>query len=572
MYKIIGFFLLLIILIPHAFAQVDINDRPNFKYSVQNYLGVKKNISKALTHLDLFFEELELNQVFLPEGLSVTKASLASIDRIYSGDLGNTVIFIKAGVVPNHKEMLEKSMPMLDGYLSHFQSSNGIWIAVFVKTKNSENAFDIFTRLKNNLNADKKVVRESFSPADLVMSKAYALDMVNCDRTQKVAEGNLDHLVNFGKSLAGESSPIQYITGCTMSAIKGAWDGSGGFVIGASKGVGEFITSPIESGKKYWESTTKLWDVTQKFFSDFEQESRKLYKSFDSLDPVVKTKLACQVIGTIGGGVLLNYLTAGVMASATTEAILLKIRTAISTALDSEKFNGLKISLKKKAVEIDFLDHELESNLFKISRGTPATSKADNAQILDSLKSIPFDPKSSKRKVGLSDADIQKLYRDVADHPVASLSYVNNYDKMNRGMGYCFGRATTAHIKALLNGADKSSVRKIWAVGDLETGTSSWRYHVATMVRNSKGEWIAIDPIMGKAIPVEKWYQEMKKYDSGKNMRIFDTEAKRFGPKTPSKYSPRELNNQVYENYFKDLMETFQDEAKDLAAKKKVAN
>jgi hypothetical protein len=545
---------------------------PDFTYKIQTYPHIESDINSLLTSFDQFFVERELNPVILPDGFNETKTSLSSINRIYSGDLGRTVVFIKAGVIPNLIPVMDKSVQIGNGFLHHFKQSNGLVVAVFVQTENWENASEIFSNLQPRFVTAIETKKQNFVTravlSFLPMSSAYAQD-TNCDPKIIKTQQSLENLVTTGEALSDRASLIQHVSGCTLSAIKGVWNGSGGAVIGGIKGVAEFVSSPVETGKKYWQSTTKLWDVTQHFFNDFENEARKLYPAFDSLDPLVKSKLACQVAGTIGGGVLLTYLSAGVMTSAAVANVLLRIKTAIKEAMDFVKFYKLGKALDAAAVTMEKVDTNLKSNFFTMARGSPAASVASNNQVLEGLKNLPMNANPGKRKAGLSSSEIQKLYREVENHPVAAIAKVANYDKNNIGIGYCFGRATTAHIKALLNGADKSSIRKVWALGDLKNGDTHWRYHVTTIVRDAKGDWYAIDPIMGKVLPVEKWYSEMKKYDSVGNMRIFDTDAKRFSPGSPAKYSPRELRGEQYENYFSDLMKSFQDEVKTMISTRK---
>lgn len=551
-------------------AQLIPGESPEFNYQIQTYPQIEKDKEVLLRSVDQYFSELEISPVLLPDGFSQTKSSLASMDRIYSGAEGNTVVFIKAGVIPSPELQINHAIKIDDGYLQHFKQDSGLVVAFYVKTSNWENASAIFTHFQS------KFVSSSFNKLDkvstvnlwslLLLSSAHAEDNVNCDSKLKVVPGSLDKLLSTGEALlAKQSTPIQHIAGCTFNALKGVWNGSGGAVVEGAKGVTEFITSPVESGKRYWQSANKLWDVTKKFYNDFEAEARKLYPAFDSLDPLVKTKIGCQVVGTVGGGVLLSYLSAGVMTSTVMANVIQKIKLAISEAMGFAKFYKVRKELAAAANVIDKVDIDLNKNLFSIPRGTPEFSLASNKSVLENLKNIPVNPNPGKRKAGLSSKEIQQLFREVSDHPVASLSKVENYEKNSPGMGFCFGRATTAHIKALMAGADKSSIRKVWALGDLETGDTSWRYHVTTIIRDNKGAWHAIDPIMGRVMPVEQWYNQMKKFDTKSgNMRIFDTEPKRFGPDNPSKYSPKALKNKVYENYFTDLMGSFKEETSEL--------
>jgi len=261
---------------------------------------------------------------------------------------------------------------------------------------------------------------------------------------------------------------------------------------------------------------------------------------------------------------LLSYVSGGVMATAAVESMMLKIRTAIKAAFKSPKFEKAKVVLTSRAIEIEEAETSLNKSLFAIPRGSPAEAVAKNEQVLEQLKNMPINVES-KRKTGLSDSEVQQLFREVYDHPVASLTKVSQYEKYQAGIGYCFGRATTAHIKALQDGVDKSSIRKVWALGSLKTGSNNWRYHVTTIVRNSKGEWIAIDPIFGRTMPVEEWYKSMKKFDASGDMRLFETEPKRFGPDGGGKYSPSAFKSPYYAGYFTDLMKSFKEEGSELA-------
>ncbi len=546
---------------------------PDFSYKVQQYPDIERDVSAALSVIDLTFTQHALNPVLMPENFKSSNTSLSQVTRIYSGDLGNTVVFVKTGVVPDKTELIGSAVSLAGGFLYHHKDQSGLVSAIFIRSESWENARDLFSTLgfkivtKNHTKKEKSIM---LSLTNAFVSSAYAKDPVTCDPKIRAPQDSLDNLVKASESLnTSTTSPIQHITGCALGALKGVWDGSAGTVIGFSKEAIAFLKSPVESGKKYWESTTQLWDVTKKFFGDFENEARKLYSSFDTLEPLVKTKLACHVLGTVGGSFLLSYVTGGVMATAAVESMMLKLRTAIKAAFGSGKFESTKALLAARAIEIEKAETSLNKSLFAIPRGSAKEAVAKNEQVLEQLKNLPINVES-KRKIGLSDSEVQQLFREVYDHPVASLTKVSQYEKYQTGIGYCFGRATAAHIKALKDGVDKSSIRKVWALGSLKTGSSNWRYHVTTIVRNSKGEWIAIDPIFGRTMPVEEWYKSMKKFDATGNMRLFETEPKRFGPDGGGKYSPSALQSPFYAGYFTDLMKSFREEGSELAKLKSV--
>jgi hypothetical protein len=567
-------FLGLLIFFNTSFAFAELNPKVGLEFTYQ--IQIKSNFSKLFQSLDLFFINKELNPISLPDNFIKTKTTLSTMDRIYSGDLGKTIVFIKGDLLPSREELFNNPIKLDDGFLCHYKVQDGASIAVFVKTNNWQTADEIFSSLKYTMNIVVENTHQNSTMlqkvASQIVDSSYALDTIDCQSNFEYFQKNFNSLSNISQSIINQSSPIQHISSCVLGSISGVWDGSAGLVIGGVKSLSEFIVSPLESGKKYWESTTKLWDVSQKFFKDFENESRKFYAGFDTLDPIVKTKIACQVLGIVGGGILLNYLTAGVLATSTTEILLQKIRNAIKTVLDSNKLSEVKKLLNTRVEILKLVKFKFDKNLLTLSRGSVQEATLANNEVLSGLKNLPIESVSLKRKAGLESNEIQELFRQVYDNPVASLTKVSDYEKNLEGAGYCFGRAMAVHIKALMNGADKNSIRKVWAVGDLQSNGADWRYHVTTIVRDKNGKWMAIDPFMEKVLPIEEWYTAMKKYDSSGNMRIFETEAKQFGPNSEKKYSPKMLENKSYSNYFDDLMESFQAETKELMSKRKATN
>ena len=534
-----------------------------FTYSTQDLTQFEKSQITLLTKLDSAFADRSMSIISLPKGFEQTQTSLSTMTRIYSGEMGQTTAFVKTGVVPSREDMIGEAIKMPNGFLYHYKDENGLVTALFVQTDQWENAREIFSIFENkSLTTNHFHVPNKYKVLSLLVSSALAKDDAPCDKKALPSEPGIEKLKDVSDKLFHEtSSPIQYVAGCTMSALKGVWDGSVGGTITFAKEAIKFVKAPIESGKRYWDATTKLWDVTKQFFSDFENEARGLYSSYDTLDPLVKTKLACEVAGLVGGNVLMTYLTGAVLATATMKTILAKIKDAITIAMNSKKFQETKALAAARAVEIEKNELTLKKSLFTVERGTVKESIAKNEQVLVGLKDMPTNS-ASKRKVGLDDAEMYSLFREVNDHPVAALSKVSQYEKFQKGIGFCFGRATTAHLAALKNGVDKDSIRKVWALGDLRTGDVNWRYHVATIVRNKKGEWIAIDPIFGRPMPVDDWYKEMKKFDHKGNMRIFDTEPKRMGPDAGGQYNKRQFNHFLYNGYFTDLMASFREESK----------
>lgn len=234
---------------------------------------------------------------------------------------------------------------------------------------------------------------------------------------------------------------------------------------------------------------------------------------------------------------------------------------------DCEKYFGsLPPSLRKYFDKDHFADLESQLNeevagsLLEVDRSDLAAVANKNSQIISFLNSLPIKQRSSKRSSNLNKKQLNDLFKKVQSHKVAGNCALKKYDPKG-STGFCFGRAMSIHIEALRMGLDKNSIRKIWAVGNLKSGSGSWKYHVATIVRGEDG-WYAIDPIFGNPIRLEDWYKTLKKnFDASDNMRIFATEAKRFGPGSSEPYNHWLLHGRDFNRYFDDLLEESRIEA-----------
>ncbi|MGZ3684996.1 MAG: hypothetical protein ACXVCI_14140, partial [Bdellovibrionota bacterium] len=200
--------------------------------------------------------------------------------------------------------------------------------------------------------------------------------------------------------------------------------------------------------------------------------------------------------------------------------------------------------------------------------GSSERSKIANDEVLKQLSEIPHQRRIPSRKAGLADSELRALYDKVANNPVSALCHYEKYDPQNRGIGYCFGRAMTVHLEALIGGLQKEDIKKIWSVGNLKNEGTSWRYHVSTIVRGKDGEWYAIDPIMDKPMKVGDWRKQMQTYGDD-SMRIFVTDPQRAAPSSRAVYNnARNLPaNGDVKRFHNDLMDYFREESKSLAEK-----
>lgn len=143
----------------------------------------------------------------------------------------------------------------------------------------------------------------------------------------------------------------------------------------------------------------------------------------------------------------------------------------------------------------------------------------------------------AQNKAYLDPAQRSSLLQSVSTNPVARIdddAILQKYDPTGE-IGYCYGRAMTAHLTARRMGLASGSIRKLFAIGDMRQSPVStqpeWRFHVTTLVKGEDGNWWAIDPIMGpplgdgKPLLAQNWMaivsREWDKPRPGKHYHLF---------------------------------------------------
>jgi hypothetical protein len=121
---------------------------------------------------------------------------------------------------------------------------------------------------------------------------------------------------------------------------------------------------------------------------------------------------------------------------------------------------------------------------------------------------LQVDSKSSANQLSVSQS--RSVHRWAVTHPVVKLSELSKYDPSG-AIGFCFGRAMAVNLQVRQLGLSKNSVKKLFVIGDLRSGTApEWRFHVTTLVKNSQGGWTAIDPILNAPMSANNWIQKVK--------------------------------------------------------------
>lgn len=150
---------------------------------------------------------------------------------------------------------------------------------------------------------------------------------------------------------------------------------------------------------------------------------------------------------------------------------------------------------------------------------------------------LELSQKSPLTKDALTLEERNTLWKDTADHKIAKLSMVSHYD-LKGDIGFCFGRAMTAHLLARKAGLKPEAIRKLFIIGDLRSGdVPEWRFHVTTLVKGDDGVFHAIDPLLrpplgqSTSVTVPEWMDKIQgKWDKNKKARLYFVDAENVIP------------------------------------------
>ncbi|MES3038480.1 MAG: hypothetical protein V4736_11295 [Bdellovibrionota bacterium] len=170
--------------------------------------------------------------------------------------------------------------------------------------------------------------------------------------------------------------------------------------------------------------------------------------------------------------------------------------------------------------------------------------------------------KGGDRITSISREQGQAVIESINNHPIINFFNSQRYDQPGVSIGFCFGRATYAHLALLKMGVHPDSIKKIWAVGPMNAGGIMWSFHVATVVRSTEGGWMVIDNYPNKLLNVTQWMNLFKQQNKEHNLRIYFTQPEKFSVSL-SKYDRVQMGLDLtadqdwYRNYFVDLMTWF---------------
>lgn len=207
----------------------------------------------------------------------------------------------------------------------------------------------------------------------------------------------------------------------------------------------------------------------------------------------------------------------------------------------------------------DFRQHEIDQ---------AANFDELNKNLIESINR--YSPQlNSRRAMGVTREQAQKLLRELTTEHF----FVNAREKYDEklNLGLCFGRSIYLHLMLLKLGVNKDSIKKVFAVGPMESGLTklTWQFHVATIVKDKdSNKWWVLDTNFDTPLLLEEWVYEMKRrsqdktyrlfrstlIDKSKSLRFYITDAQKIGP-SGWEYNIRAggLFDGFYNNYFQDM-------------------
>lgn len=187
-----------------------------------------------------------------------------------------------------------------------------------------------------------------------------------------------------------------------------------------------------------------------------------------------------------------------------------------------------------------------------------------NERVIDNLLNLEprlYDP------VLVSKKGARKFLKEVERKSVVKKQFI--YERDDADIGYCFGRATCAHLLSLKRHFNKDQIKKIFVVGPMVNGSTEWAYHVSFLVRGADGQWWAIDNFTPTVLSVRDWYHYMLNMSVDGKLAVYITEPQKLG--AIGKYDRFEMGlslsreEDYYKGYFHDLMQSMRDDSRENA-------
>ncbi|MBL7544437.1 MAG: hypothetical protein JNL11_11530 [Bdellovibrionaceae bacterium] len=177
----------------------------------------------------------------------------------------------------------------------------------------------------------------------------------------------------------------------------------------------------------------------------------------------------------------------------------------------------------------------------------------------------PDDPSDSRHDFLPNAGDIparqfaDRLMQTIDRNQVVGYANAHKYEQPGTSIGYCFGRGCYIDVLLMSLGLDRDAVKKIWAVGPMQSGGLTWQFHIGHMVRLPDNSWVVLDNVPGRVLTVEQWAAHFKRENRDGMLRFYVTDSEKFTPSLGA-YNDTQLGLNIprdrdwYRDYFDDLM------------------
>lgn len=192
--------------------------------------------------------------------------------------------------------------------------------------------------------------------------------------------------------------------------------------------------------------------------------------------------------------------------------------------------------------------HENFVDQFKKEKSQKKDLLKENRRVLADLQKTPTDQV-------LTPEQASGLRNFLIQHPIAGDAGIKKYSGSNGTLGFCYGRATLAHVELLRRGVEAKNIRKLFILGEMRYQNQIWELHVATLAPKAGGGWWVMDGLFDQQYELKDWYQKILSIAVNEQkpiVRIYSSDPIKFLPISGA-YSEKDMYRPEYNGFFQDL-------------------
>jgi hypothetical protein len=216
------------------------------------------------------------------------------VDEIFTSQDMEKTVMLKMGFSIDDESLMHKVTTLNESFLYHSKTKSGLPFAImFYGFKINEvhsTLYSIPGKTKSSL----------WSILKISMIQNALANQESCS----------DGSVSFITQMMGHFNSNPGLR-CLIGVFKGAWDSTGGIVVGLGTAVFNTIVQPIQTARSVWQGAHQFWNGVQAFYRDALGVMKKIYKHFDSLSIQKKAEIGCRLASAIGTGALVTFFSAG---------------------------------------------------------------------------------------------------------------------------------------------------------------------------------------------------------------------------------------------------------------------